>query len=136
MKSFLLFLGVLFLSGLALAQTSTTLLDPAIQPPSSDEVSAFFSSLKGLTGPLAIAAAVVQGLMLVIRKYIDLGNYKLLVVLFLSTVFGILSLRIAGVPLSEAMLHAQTLAAFQVLFHQIYVQFVKPDAVPTMAVKS
>lgn len=103
--------------------------DEVIVPPSIDELAALLTSLGGLkgAGALAVAAVVVQGLMLALRSKLGevAGKWRLLLVYLFSVVSGVVALRISGVDLSAALLHTQTLAALQVLAHQCIVQFGK-----------
>lgn len=98
-----------------------------IVPPSTDDIAALLASLGGLKGAsaLAIAALVVQGLMLLIRTKLGemAGKYRLLIVYALSVGASILALRIAGVDLGAALVHGNTLAALQVLANQVFKQF-------------
>ncbi len=106
--------------------------DGAVVPPSNEEIVALFTAIGGLkgAGALAIAAVVVQALLLAVRHSIGdfLGKYKLLAVYGLTMVAGVLSLHLAGVELGAALVHSNTLAALQVFLNQIWKQFfVKQD---------
>ncbi len=129
MKSFLLFAVSFLFVGAAFGLTGNTMSGELIVPPSSEELLVFIQALggwKGL-GALGIAMIVVQGLLLLARtSLINIeGKWRLFAVLLLSTISGVIALLSAGVPLTEALLHSQTLAAFQVLLHQIYKQFIE-----------
>lgn len=83
---------------------------------------------KGASG-LAIAAVIVQIIMYSLRlEAIQskipklLGKHKFLLIYALSLVSGIMSLRLQGVDLMAALLHSNTLAAYQVLAHQAFKQ--------------
>lgn len=93
------------------------------------EVAALFQSIGGLkgAGTLGVVAFVVQALMLGARSFLAglLGKYKLLVVLLLTMVGGVLGLLTQGVELGAALVHSSTLAAAQVLLHQVYKEFIE-----------
>lgn len=101
--------------------------DEVIVPPSIDELAALIAALGGLKGAsaLAIAAVVVQGLMLMLRSKLGemAGKWRLLLVYLFTVVAGVVSLRIAGVDLGAALVNTQVLAALQVFLHQAFVQF-------------
>lgn len=126
MKKFFLFstFGFLALSLKAFANE--------IVPPGVDEFAALIAALGGLKGAsaLAIAAVVVQAIMLLLRSKLGevAGKYRLLAVYLLSVVAGVVSLRIAGVDLGAALVHTQTLAAFQVFLNQVLKQFFEKTA--------
>ena len=98
-----------------------------ITPPSGADILAFLNAIGGLkgAGALVISAVIVQGVMLFVRFSFGeiLGKYRLSLMLLLSLVSGFVSLRIAGADVGSALLHPATLAAFQLLFNQIYKQF-------------
>lgn len=102
-----------------------------IVPPSQEEMAALMASLLGLkgAGALVIAAVVTQAVMLALRSKLGevAGKWRLLIVYALSIVTGVLALRIAGVDLSAALTHANTLAAFQVFINQAFKQFFQKD---------
>lgn len=87
------------------------------------------NSLAGLkgAGALAISAFVVQVIMRLLNTKLGdvAGKWKLLIVYVLSVVSGVLGLKAAGLDIGAALVHAQTLAAFQVLANQVYKQFIK-----------
>ena len=95
--------------------------------PSSAEIMAFLAALGGLkgAGSLAIAAAVVQAIMLLLRSSLGsfAGKAKLTIVLLLSVVSGVIALKLNGVELGAALLHSSTMASFQVFLNQVYKQF-------------
>jgi hypothetical protein len=130
MKYLIIFLSVLFLGVVAIAQsvTSTTLVN--MQPPDAQEVAGFIKAIGGWKMLGAVQAAI-----LVIRSnFVKLeGKYKLLLVLGLSLISGVLVLTSGGMALGEAAIHSQTLAALQVFINQIWKQFVEKDDVPTLA---
>ena len=108
-------------AGLAFAQA----VDPAV---SYDEFFAFLmKSLGGFkgAGALGTVALVVQLLMKLFQTQAGelLGKYKLLAVLGLTLVGGVITLKLTGVSWGASLLHSATLAAAQVLIHQLYKQF-------------
>jgi hypothetical protein len=137
MKYLIIFLSVLFLGVVAIAQsvTSTTLVN--MQPPDAQEVAGFIKAIGGwkMLGLMGIAMGAVQAAILVIRSnFVKLeGQYTLLLVLGLSLISGVLVLTSGGMALGEAAIHSQTLAALQVFINQIWKQFVEKDDVPTLA---
>jgi hypothetical protein len=98
-----------------------------IEDPSYSEIMDFFQSVKGWIGmgAMGIAAALVQGTILALRsKFVKLeAKWKLLAVSGLSVVFGVISLKLAGLDLMSCLLHASTLAALQVFGHQLISNF-------------
>lgn len=104
-----------------------------IVPPTSDEIMSLLASLGGLKGAstLAIVAVVVQGLMLMLKSSIGkfAGAYQLLAVLLLTLAGGVVGLMIQGMDIGAALMHSSTLAAGQVLLHQIYKQFIEKKVV-------
>lgn len=124
------FIFLMVLSLVAVAQVS----DPGSVINNVDAFQAILATLtsgdlKGLT----LVAAIIQAVMYALRSQIvvdKLGATKapirLVVVLLLSLVGGVVALMKDGMPLAGALLHSTTLAAFQVLFHQLYSQFIEP----------
>ena len=114
----------LILPSMALAQEVT--------PPKQEEIIAFLEAIGGwkTLGTLGVVMIVVQALLLfVIRPGLIKieGKWKLVLVQGLTLIFGVASLiAVSGLSLGEALLHSQTLVAFQVLIHNIWKQFVKP----------
>lgn len=102
-----------------------------VVPPSTDELAALIASLGGLKGAsaLAIAAVVVQGIMLVIRTKLGemAGKWRLTIMYALTVAAAVIAQRIAGLDLGAALMHSNTLAALQVLAHQVLVQFFKKE---------
>lgn len=98
-----------------------------IVEPSAQEIMNFLAALGGVKGAssLAIAALVVQGLMLLFRSSVGnfIGKYKLLTVLGLSLVSGVIALKLNGVDIGAAIVHSSTMASFQVFLNQLYKQF-------------
>jgi hypothetical protein len=88
-------------------------------------------SLGGLGGmtALGIAALATQLIMLALKTSLAAakvpGKIRLLLVCGLSLVTGVLGLLAADVDFGAALLHSTTLAAFQVLLHQVKKQFVE-----------
>ncbi len=112
--------------GLAFAQASL----PA-DLETGDALQLLLKSLGGLkgAGALAIAVVITQGIMLFFRTKLSsfAGKWRLLIVAGLSLVTGFLSLLVSGVSWQGALMHAETIGAFQVLGHQLFVQFGKTD---------
>lgn len=104
----------------------------AVVAPTGDEFKNYVDSLGGIkgAGTLGIILLVVQGLMLLLRsKAGDLaGQLRLLLVIGLTMVGGIISLRIQGIQWVSVLTNSATLASFQVFLHQIYSQFVEKKA--------
>lgn len=121
------FLGLFALCLFTFLFTLAAYAADVIVPPSADELLALVASLGGLKGAsaLAIAAVVVQALMLALRSSLGevAGKFRLLAVYLLSVVVGVITLRVAGVDLGAALVHTQTLAALQVLANQVFKQF-------------
>lgn len=117
MKRFLLLLFVIMIPIVAFTQGET------VVPPTADEVKSFLESLGGWTsvGTMGFVVLAVQAALLVMRSsFVKMnGWYKLLIVNGLTLVGGVLALKLGPANLSwvEALLHSQTLAAFQVLGH-------------------
>ena len=91
----------------------------------------FIGGVKGMQG-LVLAAAAVQTIMLFFRSPLSTfaGKYRLLIVLGLSVIASIVGLMSQGLGLVAALVHGTTLAAGQVLAHQVYKQFIiKADEV-------
>jgi hypothetical protein len=124
------FVGALFAA--LLVPVFALASEGAIEPPTGDELLALLNALGGLKGlgGLAIAAVAVQGAMLLLRTSAGelLGKYRLLAVYGLSIVSGVIALKIAGVELGAALVHANTLAAFQVFLNQVFKQFFQKTA--------
>jgi type IV secretory pathway VirB2 component (pilin) len=121
----LLSLLVLFvISFAALAQGEV------IVPPTGDELVKLLQSIGGAVGAgtLAIVAVVVQGVLLFFRSSFAkfAGIWQLVIVNGLTLAVGVVALKAQGVEWSAALLHSQTLAALQVLVHQVWKQLSKP----------
>ena len=123
MRNFSFTAGVFALLFFVVAFVNGALAQEQIFEPTSTEVLDFLSSLPSLleAGTLAIAAAVVQGLLLLARsRFAPLSDgMKLVVVLGLTWIAGILTLKLTSdIGWAEAFLHSNALAAFQVFAHQ------------------
>ena len=83
------------------------------------------TSVGGMKGAstLAIVAGVIQILMALFRTRFISGKYKLMTVYLLSLLGGVIGLKMQGLSLGAAFLHANSLAALQVLGNQAYKQF-------------
>lgn len=102
-----------------------------IAPPTAAEISKFLEALGGAKGlgTLGIIALIVQGLMLLLKSTVGkfAGVYQLLAVNLLTLITGIIGLKMSGMDWGSAILHSQSLAAFQVFLHQAWKQFQKKD---------
>ncbi len=123
------------LSGLMLLSLVSVAFAQDIVPISTDEflmkLWQFVGGVKGMQG-LVLAAAAVQTVMLFFRSPLSTfaGKYRLLIVLGLSVIASIVGLMSQGLGLVAALVHGTTLAAGQVLAHQVYKQFIiKADEV-------
>jgi beta-lactamase regulating signal transducer with metallopeptidase domain len=83
-------------------------------------------SMGGISGigALGIAALVTQVLMFALRSKLkeQAGAWRLAAVYFLTMVSGVIAMRMTGVDWGGALLHSNTLAAFQVFGHQVVSQ--------------
>lgn len=120
----------LFVGALAYAQAAFPGAPVLDTPPSSAEISAFLASLQGLAGPLAIALAASQGLLLVARWF---GLYAKIpqkwALVFSSGVHvlvGSLTMLAAGATFGEIVANAAALAAFGNLLFSIVKAFFTP----------
>lgn len=119
--------SVAFMVAFLIGITSVAFGQDGIIPPSGEEIKSLLDALGGVKGlsALAVAGLVVQVIMLLIRSGVGglLGKFRLIVVYGLSIVSGVLALHLSGVDISAALVHANTLAAFQVFLNQIFKQF-------------
>jgi hypothetical protein len=124
-----LFLFAMLVSFSALAQevAAVAAVVPPVVPPTQDEWTALLTSIGGLKGAssMAIAAVVIQGLMLLFRTKLGemAGKFRLLIVSVLTLVGGIIALKISGVEGPALFMHSTTLLSFQVLLNQVMKQF-------------
>jgi len=104
--------------------------DPISNADALQQIMALFGSgsLKGLS----LVAAVIQGLMLLLRSDFVVqkigaakASLRLALVLMLSLIGGIVALRMQGMDLKAALIHSSSLAAYQVLFHQLYTVYLE-----------
>jgi hypothetical protein len=97
-----------------------------IVAPTGDELVKLLQSLGGIKGAqtLAIVALCVQAVLLFFRSSFAKfsGIYQLIIVNALTMAAGVIALSLQGMPLSAAIFHSQTIAAFQVLAHQVMKQ--------------
>lgn len=137
MKKFLaviVFLGMsLFLPIMLMAQVVQDPSQVISTTDSLQQIMALFSGghLKGL----ALVGVVIQVLMLLLRTDFvvnKIGQAKaglrLAIILALSWLGGISALMLGGMTFGAALLHATSLAAFQVLAHQIYSNYIETKA--------
>lgn len=106
-----------------------------VELPMDQFLSDLIASLGGFKGASAmgIVAIVVQLLMKLSKTKLGeyAGRYKLLVVYGLTVVAGVLSLMTAGhLSFMAALIHANSLAAFQVLGHEVVDQFIRKKDEP------
>jgi len=82
--------------------------------------------LKGLSA-LGIVGVVSQVVMKALQTpFLGklAGKYRLMAVYALSLVGGVVALKMGGMPLLPALVHSNTLAAYSLLGHQAYKQFI------------
>lgn len=86
----------------------------------------------GKLAGLALVAAVVQVIMIALRAQTVVkmigeakGQLRLALVLLLSYIGGLVVLMQGGMSLGAAFMHSSSLAAFQVLAHQIYTVYME-----------
>lgn len=102
----------------------------------SQQLSALSESMNGADGAVALGGVAVasQFLMRVlrnprfqalIRREIP-ARWRLVIVSAMSVAGGVLALREQGVAWDAALLHSSTLAAAQVLVHNVWTQFGEP----------
>lgn len=91
-----------------------------------DALQTLIKSLGGLKGAsaLAIAVFVAQGVLLFFRTQLAsfAGKWRLVIVTALTLVVGVLGLSMVGIPWTSALVHANTVTAFQVFIHQLIAQ--------------
>ncbi len=122
----LAFFSFFTLGYMAIAQVVTA-------PPALSELGQYLASLLTLKGasPLIIAAAVIQGLMYLVREIPDgkvSGKMKLVIVLGLSCAAGVVTSMIQGFSLGAALVSSSSLAALQVFAWEIYSNFIQKPA--------
>lgn len=128
----LLFLALLFPAVMVYAQGASLPVDL----PADVALQEFLQSLGGFKGAsaLGIALLVVQAVMYFFRTSLAsfAGKWRLAIVAGLSLVAGTMALFASGVPWQMALMHANTLGAFNVFLNQMFKQFVqKADEAPT-----
>lgn len=105
--------------------------DPTIVPIGLDDLGNLIKAIGGVKalGLMGVVVVLVQGLLLAARSHFTafLGKWKLVTVLLLTVVSGVIGLRVTGLTWDACLLHATTVAAFQVLVHQLYTQFTTKD---------
>lgn len=118
LKVFFMLSLIAFVSGVAYAQGAPESV------PSSQEWQQFMQSLSGVGGAgwAGIVLLVVQGIMLVVRQFVQ-GKYKLLIVTGLTFVASIFAGFAAHQPVMASLLSAGALSSLQVFIHQIVAQF-------------
>lgn len=91
----------------------------------------FVESIKGTQGigQMGFTVIVVQALMFFIRKNFPgmSGKTKIMVLQFITVVFGMLTLHAGEFDLASAFTHSNVLAAIQVFLHQLYKQFTETE---------
>ncbi len=120
MKSFLIgFIGMFcLLTSIAFAQD--------VNPPTADEINAFFASLSSIGGlkGSALILFVVQAAMLGVRQFVQ-GKYKLMIVVALTLIGSIISGLSQGQNIVAILLSAGALSSLQVFISQVAIQFKK-----------
>lgn len=113
-----------------LALLAQTVADPISDSMAFDQILANFKG-QHLVG-LAKVAAIVQSLMFALRSEFVISRFgdtkkemRLALVYSLSTIGGVLELMLNGMAVHGALLHSSTLAAYQVLCHQIYTVYIE-----------
>ena len=118
--------GVLLMSAMAMAD------DPAAIIPNDQFFTAMFAMLGGVKGAsvLTVVTLAIQLLLKFFQTSLAsfAGKYRLLIVLVLSLVGSVVGLMAAGASFPAAVMSGATIAAFQVLFNQIFKQFVTKAA--------
>jgi membrane associated rhomboid family serine protease len=118
-----IFISILILPAISLCQSENLEENINLQ----NYLKLLFDSLGGIKGAstLATIAIIVQILMQTLRLNCIqtklpkiLGKHKFLIVYLLSTISGILALKLQGIDWLSSLLHSNTLAAYQVLIHQ------------------
>lgn len=121
--------AVLLVPLLAFAQAASDPAAPIAYGDALTELVQLAQTAKG-GGALAIAVAVVQGGMLLLRTPLasKLGKWQLTAVLGLSCVASLFAAKAAGATWLAALLSGPMLAAAQVFAHQLFAQFTeKPE---------
>ena len=121
MKKLVLSLGILLMPVLAF---SSVPVDLSQEVPVQDFLAFLIQSMGGMKGAstLAVVAIILQGALILFRtSLLDKfsGKYKLLIVYALSLVGGIVALMTQGIDFNAALIHSNSLAAYQVFFHQV-----------------
>ena len=130
--------SILFMSCMAFAQEAAEAAKEVVETaseiagPTAGDIAKFLEALGGVKnlGTLGIVALVVQGLMLVAKSALGkmAGIYQMLILNFLTLAAGVIALKMSGMDWASAILHSQSLAAFQVFLHQAWKQFGKKAA--------
>ena len=103
--------------------------------PTGEFVELLFQDLGKISGggmtAMGIAALITQSVMRFFRTNLAsfAGKWRLVIVYALSLVSGVLALMTSGLGFLPALIHANSLAAFQVLAHQIWKQFTEKKKV-------
>lgn len=136
MKSFLqtlfktLALSFIFVFGALITHAWAQAIDPgSVVIPDGDFLMSLWASIGSIKGlsAMGIVVVVVQVIMAAsqtsfVESHVP-GKIRLVIVYGLSLILGVLSLHVAGVDWVAALLHSNTLAAFQVLAQNVYKQF-------------
>lgn len=132
-KLFGIFMVISFLC-LPLAVMAQVDMTPVSELDFLQQLLQFVGGVKGM----ASAAAILAGVQVVImflktawagKVFAKLtGDMKMLVVTFLTIIAGYLSMKIAGVPASEALLKTLALPMVQEFLYQVYKQFIAKKA--------
>jgi hypothetical protein len=122
-------LSFVWFEAFALAQNATPLPLPIEIPPVTEsDIKAFLAALGGAEtiGTMGIIAIIVQALILFAKSTIGkfAGKWQLTLVMVLTFIGGILGLKMNGMDWGSVLIHSSTITAAQVLFYQLYKQFV------------
>ncbi len=133
MKKLLILITVLCFPLMAFAQEVVQpVVDLATEVPVQDFMAFLIKSMGGMKGAstLAIVGIVLQGLLMLTRTRL-LDKYtsgkKLLIVYGLSMVAGVVALMSQGLDIQAALIHSNSLAAYQVMFHEVVKKFNDKD---------
>lgn len=121
-------LGFVWFAAFAVAQDVVPLPVEIIPPVTESDIKAFLAAIGGAQniGTMGIIALSVQALLLFSKSTVGrfAGRWQLALVMLLTFIGGILGLKLNGMDWGSVLIHSSTIGAAQVLFYQIYKQFV------------